>query len=380
MSKKKSRLRDRKRAGSDKRDSVIKQGGLTTLKIPDGIEIFRPKDKTYKLDILLYEVGKGNPCAEEGEIYYERTYWTHSIGPDNRRRVCPLKTYGKSCPVCEDRAKEMNKPDGDEDLIKSLKPSQRQIFLIHDRDDEDNDVKLFEFSWWKFGRTLDELRQDAEDDEEHITDFDDPDSGSTLRVKFSENPPYGVECRSIEFRQRSKPLPDKWLDHGICLDDMLIVLDYDELKKEYLQIEAQDDDEEKPKRKKKEKEVDSEDDDEETSDNEWMGEGVDAVHDEYGLVEIAVINRTKTKAKVEDMDGDEHTVSTDDLKPVPENPCKACKGTGKSSKGGVCKPCKGTGSKQKEEEEPEDDIPFDDDEKDDSDSDDFDEDENDDWD
>lgn len=400
------RRRARKRAGSRKRDQVIKTGGLTSIRVPDGVELFRPDDATYKLDILLYEVGEGNPCAEKGEWYYERTFYIHRVGPENKYRICPLKTCGKPCPVCEDRAEMAKDPDGDEDTIRALRPKERQLWLVHDRDDDDTVAKLFEFSYHQFGRTLDELRQDADEDETHIIDFDDPDAGSTLRVKFSKNPPYGVETRSIEFRPRTKPLPEEWLDHGICLDDLLIVPDYDVLKREHLQIDQEDEDDDKEEKKEKSSTKRSRKKEEsEGDDKEWLEEGADVIHEDMGVVNVTSLNKAKTKAKVEDSDGDVHTVEVDELKPVPDNACKACGGTGKSSRGRKCSPCKGTGVQQKDDddewedekedkkkkqdkddddewdEEDDDDIPFEEDEKEESgDKDDDDEwDDDDDW-
>ena len=71
MAKAKRRLRDLKRAGSTQRDKVIKQGRMATVKIPDGIELFRPKDKTYRLDLLLKR--KIALCSISEALYFKST-------------------------------------------------------------------------------------------------------------------------------------------------------------------------------------------------------------------------------------------------------------------------------------------------------------------
>ena len=318
-----STRRKRERAGSQRRMQQHQTGASwTTLKLPEGVELFRPGDKRYKLDFTLYQVGSDNPYADEKQWYYERTYYTHrNIGIEDRSYVCPLKTAGKPCPICEERGKLASDSDGDEDLIKALKPSQRQMFLVRDRDDMDKGVQLFDFNYWNFGRTLDELYKEADEDEMHIRDFDDPDKGSFLVVKFSENKPYGMECRSIEFRQRSKPLEGDLLDHGICLDEMLIIPEYDELRNHYFQVEKEekpkskakkttkdddedwDEDEPKPKAKSGKKAVKDDDEEPDRKTKPAIEEGSMVLYDgaEY---EVVRVSKDGTSLTLEDSEGD----------------------------------------------------------------------------
>jgi hypothetical protein len=349
-----------KRAGSKKRDKVIKSGGKTTINIPDGVELFIPKEKSFRLDVILYEAGEGNPCCEPGEWYYERTYYTHRVGPDNKYMVCPAKTAGKPCPVCEERARIAKDPDGDEDQLKDLRPSQRQLWLVRDRDDEDAGVKLFDFSFWNFGRNLDDLRKEADDDEEHISDFDDPDAGAILRVKFRESSGYGLEAFAIDFRPRPKGIDPELMNHGICLDDILVIPEYDALKNLFFQIDEEEEEEEEPKEKKRRSRKKKEEKEEEeeptkvaTADEKDIEEGSVVTHEEHGKCEVVRISRDGTSLILEDEEGDKHrAIGVDEVELVKEK-------------------------KSKKEEEEEDDIPFDDDD-DDSDVDDSGDDEDDD--
>jgi len=262
------RQRERQRAGSNRRDTQHRVGGeWTTLTLPDGVEIFQPKGGTFRLDIVPYEVGEGNPYADKGEWYYERTYFVHNnIGPDNKKYVCPAKTAGLPCPVCDFRAKLARDPDGDEKLVDSLRAKERQLWLIYDHKDREKGVQLWDFSHWNFGRLLDKVRKDADEDEVYIDQFDDPDAGASLKVGFSEEKGGGYtffETYSIDFKPRPNGLDTELLDHGICLDSILKVLPYDELKAILLQTAEEDEEEEeaekKPRKKSKAK---SKDDDE----------------------------------------------------------------------------------------------------------------------
>ena len=97
-------------------------------------------------------VGKGNEYADEGSLYYERTYFQHRIGPKNRPYVCPKATCGKPCPVC-DEFDELNKQDADWDDIKHLKPKERQLFVA--KEVGDTEWKVWDVSNFVFGERLD---------------------------------------------------------------------------------------------------------------------------------------------------------------------------------------------------------------------------------
>lgn len=257
----------RERAGSAGRDAQHRGGGdWTTLTIPEGVDILSPKAKTYRWDVVPYEV-KDNPYAKPGDWYWERTYYSHrGIGPDNLSYVCPARTEradceGKRCPICDYRAELEKAGDTDKRELDALKPKERQLFLIYDRDEKEKGVQLLEFSHWCFGVLLDKVRRNADDDEVYIADFDDPEAGSALKVSFGDESVRGdegsysfVKVFNIDFKPRSNGLPEELLNHGICLDELLKVMDYDDLKTAFLQTEEPDDlddDDDEPEPEKK---------------------------------------------------------------------------------------------------------------------------------
>ena len=373
--------KERRRAGSARRDAAMKSKGRTTIKIPDGVKLFAPEDKKYRLDIVPYEVGKGNPHADEGDWYYERTFFTHRIGADNRYVVCPAKTWGKPCPVCEELARVMRDPDSTEEEEKSLKPSQRQLWLVRNRDDEDAGVQLFESSWYLFGRIVDELRQDADDDEEHITQFDDHEAGAILHVKFSKNPPYGLQCLSVEFRPRPNGLPEDLLEHGICLDDLLVETPYDQIKKILFQIPEEDseDKEEKkpskkeaPAKKKPPKKVVEEDDDEPedddsilTADSKGIKKGSNVEYEGEEMV-VTRISGDGTSLTLKDSDDEVYkAVAVDEVTLLPDTdddePEEAPKAPAKKRGRPPKKVVEPVVEEPEDDDEPDDDDPEDDD-------------------
>lgn len=358
VKRRKKAQRERRRAGSHKRDQKHRPGGdFNSFKLPDNVKLFQPDAKPYRIDIVEYKVGEGNPYADPGEWYYERTYWVHrSVGVENSTFVCPMKTAGKSCPICEEQARLARDPDGDEDEIRAMRPKERQLWLVRDRDDADAGVQVWDFSNFNFGALLDDLRKEADEDEKHIIDFSDPDGGSYLKVKFKKESGGGysyLKALSIDFKPRPNGLEEELMEHGICLDDILIVPEYDVLKSKFFELEGLEgddgDDEEQPKTKKKtkkkrrvveeEEELDEElDEDEPDAEEEpetrakgkrkkatpkaedaGITKGCKVEHEEFGTCAVTRISGDGTSLTLEDEDGDKHkAVGVDEVELVEE--------------------------------------------------------------
>ena len=221
----------------------------TVVKLPDGVDSFRPKKAgSYRLEIVPYEVptnpvGGQNPNAEPGELWYERTFFVHrGIGVDENSYVCPSKTAGKTCPICEYRRELMRSKDGDEDMIKALAPKQRQLWNVYDHADADKGVQIWEVSFHLFGKQLKAAIANADEDDGWEY-FADPEDGMTLRVGLGEKSFAGntfLECETVNFKARREPLSDEILDAAQPLDNLLILLPYEKLKSIFLQEEGYD--------------------------------------------------------------------------------------------------------------------------------------------
>ena len=325
----------------------------TSLKIPEGTNLFLPKKPgSYRLEILPYRVGKGNPVAEEGKLYYERTFFVHrGIGPNSDTYVCPAKTAKKQCPICEHRAKLAQDPDADEKLVKDLAPKERQLFLIYDHADADRGVQLWDVSFHIFGKHLDKKIQNADDDDrDAYENFADSEDGMTVKVGASEES-YGagkfLEFADIEFKPRKTQLDPELFDHGVCLDDCVKMLGYDELKKILLQTgdsESEDeeddpkpkkkaakpaddeddepapkpkakkppvkeeDEDEEPAPKKKTKQIQDEDDADDDPSAESLGfeVGDEVIHEDHGKCRIVHVSGDGSSIRIKDEDGEVH--------------------------------------------------------------------------
>lgn len=206
----------------------------TTIRVPEGVNFLSvKKEGVYKLDVLPYVVGKGNPYADEGMLHYERTYWIHrNVGPASQAFVCLLKTYHKRCPVCE--AVQKLRKDGDQEAAKSLKLSERQLMNVIDLGDPDRGVQLLEISKFCFGKQIDDkiLLSEADDNYENFFHLQ---GGMTLRVAFEQQSMGGIgnpymKAVSIDMKAR-KDYQDDVLENCMCLDDLIVEMKYDDLKR-----------------------------------------------------------------------------------------------------------------------------------------------------
>ena len=352
--KKKEKRNKRSTASAAKKRAETHKTGFdnTAFEIPDDVKLFALKsDKAVRLDIIPYEVGEGNPWADKGQLYYERTYWVHrGIGVDQTSYVCPAKTCGDPCPICEHRAKLVKDPDADEDLIKDLALKERQLFNVINTKEKNKGVQIWEISFHLFGKRLDKEIQNSDEDDGYEK-FAELEGGFTLKCGVDEKSFGGrsfYEVSSINFKPREDDYDEDILEQTTCLDDILIIKDYDELKEIFLQTTDDDDDDKKDKKSKKSKGKESEDN---------SGDGDNWEKDDRVVVEfdgedfpgkLTSVDDDDETANVEFDDGDKmEDVAFDNLKVEPE-PEKKSNGKGKkgkkSGKGGSGKKCPAGGT------------------------------------
>ncbi len=274
-----------------RREAAAQGDGPSFLALPEGVGFFALKStKTARVDIIPYVVGKGNPRADKDVDYWERTFYIHrNVGPNNDWVICPARTAKKPCPVCEFVNKLREDEDGNETLITALKTSRRMVMNLKDmsEDIKERRVRVMEISHAYFGKAMDEaLTLAYEDDEDNMDGFCDAEDGSYLKMVVEKG--YlgkGYSVESIGFKARKEDLDDETLDAAVCLDDILIIKDYDELKELLLQDDSDDEDEDEPKSKRKKrksskKKKDEDEDEEEFDDEEEDDEEEDDEEDD----------------------------------------------------------------------------------------------------
>lgn len=200
------------------------------------VEFWKPTKSIHNLDIIGYVLTDDrNPDCDDnlkpGYLWYGRNYWVHrGVGADDDMVVCPAKTFGERCPICEYAKQRRASGEASKEELDALKPKQRQLFNVIDRDSGDNSVKLFDNSYHLFGKQLDKEILDAEDEE--VAEFFEPTNGFTLRARFEKKSFNGrefFECDRIDFKDRQKQYKESIIDETYPLDDMLNHMTYDQL-------------------------------------------------------------------------------------------------------------------------------------------------------
>lgn len=224
-------------------------GDRQSIVVPEGLKMWNPnKAGVYTIDIIPYQLTEASSkfvknYRNPGEWHYERTYHVHAdIGVNDDKFTCPAKNFGHKCPICEFRnAKGVSPKKEDQDLVYSLKPKERQLYLIYDWDQPQKGLQLWEISYYCFGKQLDNKIQNASPKKQAIYKrFAEPEEGSTLRLVATSEPSGGggsfIKFTVDEFQERDRPVPDELYDHEFVLDTIVREPSYEELKKVFFQV------------------------------------------------------------------------------------------------------------------------------------------------
>ena len=218
------------------------EGGRGIIKPDANVQLWKPGDGFHIIDIIPYEVGEFNVDGEEpGEIHYCFKYFYHrNVGPANEWVLCPLKTYGNPCPICEERQRLIDEDADWEKFVKPLYSKERYLYNIvcyDDRNEENKGVQVWDVSNHYFEKhimTISKKPSRRGKEEEHIVFFD-PDEGKS--ISFTIEPPAGkddfAEYVGHAFEDREEPIPDEILESVHCLDEIVTILSYDELEEKF---------------------------------------------------------------------------------------------------------------------------------------------------
>lgn len=315
--------REERFAGSTRRLKDHKtQGGSRALKLPSGVNFFAPKkgEDALNLEFLCYRVSdvskkfKEN-FAEPGELYYERTYFVHAdVGVNQDKVICPAMTFGKKCPICEEKARLLQDPKVDrKKVIKPLNPKERQLWLVYDLDNKKKKVQVWDISLHLLGVNIEEKMQKArESKREAYQNFASPKNGLTVRLTGKEKSIEGgkpfTEWVVDEFTEREEKLPAEIIEKAkeINLDEIVRPMSYDALSRMFFQLSDED---ELPNKKKKRGEDEDEDEDNDTDDSD---EDEDEDEDEESDEDEKPAKKGKAKKSKKDQDGDDGDVDEDD--------------------------------------------------------------------
>ena len=237
------RKQERRRASAKEwANKPDRQFEPTCIALKEGFEFVKwERPGTYKYDVMPYVVGEGNPDADQGFDFFERTYSCHrGLGAEGKSSYfCPAQNRAdgaeEPCYPCVKIAREGNSMD--QDLVASLRAKRRIMLNVKDVTDgkwEGKKTQVLDQPYGSakrpfFGTMLKDVAQIEE-----YQDFWMPDSGLTMIVKVAEDSmgtgSKFMKATSIAFVPRKYNYADDVAEESCPLDDCIIVPDYDDMK------------------------------------------------------------------------------------------------------------------------------------------------------
>jgi len=152
-----------------------------------------------------------------------------------------------------------------EDTIKDLAPRERQLVNLINLKEPDKGIQLWDVSTYNFGNVLAGVLRNADEDDDwdgvyHL------EGGLSLKVGLVEESFSGtkfISAENIYFKPRREDYDDSVLKKVFCLDELVVPLEYEALKKQFLETsEDPEEDEDEPRAGKRKRVVEEEDEDE----------------------------------------------------------------------------------------------------------------------
>lgn len=206
-----------------------------SVKLPKGFEWFKFPDKgNYDIDVIPYVAGRYNLGAKEGYITPEATYYVHrGLGLEGKTSyTCPAKTFHERCPICEFLSMH---PNLDKDTWKKLAPQKRMLWNFLNVKEEKQKIRVYDSAYRK---SFPEVLKELIDTKESWGDYYLLESGRTLSVRVDDEAmPQGKfrTVTTIVMEKRDYQYPEEILDSVCCLDECIIKVTYDDLRKIFLE-------------------------------------------------------------------------------------------------------------------------------------------------
>ncbi len=200
------------------------------------VVFYKSKEGFNNIDIVPFKIkSQMHPMVKEGkkkvgDYVYKLDIFVHNkIGPDEHSVVCPKKTYGKTCPIC-DVADQYYK-DGKKDEFTATKAKRICYYNVIDADAPDEGLKIFNSSHFLFEKELIDEALNSNKDGTFI-DFAHPTKGYTVEfrgVPATLGKTTYTEFKGFKFNKREASL-EKYIDKAVSFDEFITVLSADQLE------------------------------------------------------------------------------------------------------------------------------------------------------
>ena len=173
---------------------------------------------------------------EENLFDYKLTILVHTnIGKDRKHVVCP-RTIGHKCPICEEQQDRLKDEDADEDTIRALGVGKWVVYNVVSLDspeDIEKGVQLWQAPHQAIEDELSMLSIYTDEVTGEIVErpYDAPHEGWTVSIERTDAGYTGVGI--FKQKEENRLSQDQWdalYGQAVCLDSVVAVKTYDELK------------------------------------------------------------------------------------------------------------------------------------------------------
>jgi len=317
----KKQIEQRHKESQERRDEGFSSASILDKEnFPTGLEVWNPSFGEHIIDVIPFYAGKQHPRDPEGDWSYCVDFWVHrNVGPANQHFACNQRNFEKRCAVCDYIAAH----DLSKEEFNRIKAKRRCVYLVwvHDeeRKEEKKGIQVWEVSHFFFEKKVDGIAKKPRGG--GIILWADHDRGKSVVFRIKKGGKFETpdgksidsqEYSDFSFLDREEPIPDKLLDHGIALDELVFVKSvYKDAKKELyaseededLDKEVTDDDDTETDDSEPDDEIDEADDDVELEDEEDQEDEVEGEDesDEFAD-EIETADRKALRIHIRDCD------------------------------------------------------------------------------
>jgi len=210
---------------------------IDNSKLPEGIGFWNCGFSDHVIDYIPFIAGPNMPklfendkkkAIKEGEFIWSVDLWTHGrVGVLEYPYVCPAKTNGEPCPICEHLQQEGDTYTKEEYGRISATRQTLHLIWCHDNSEEEaKGVQLWQIAYYFMEKTLKGIAGQGKGG--GTNPYFDPDIGKN--VAFTKEGS-GSKWKFLyhAFLDRDAPIPDKILDQSFSLDSVVKYAPYDEI-------------------------------------------------------------------------------------------------------------------------------------------------------
>jgi hypothetical protein len=225
-------------------ESVADKGGgqfgsyVDIGKLPKGVGFWKCAEGSHTIDFIPFIAGPDMPQVSGGGIK-ENSFtwlvdlWVHrNIGVLENPYVCPARTNGDPCPICEHL--QQNRDSYEKKDYDALKAKRRTIYLVwcHDNSEEKTKgIQLWDVAHWFMENNLKEIAERPRGGGT-VTYFD-PDNGKNVVFTKRGSGMSNTQFLGHRFDDREAAIPDNILDQSFALDSVIKYSSYDEIHKAF---------------------------------------------------------------------------------------------------------------------------------------------------